>query len=66
MTWGMYMKADFEVADPDKYQKAVQEAAGLCPQRAISIDSMDLHETSHEREKNPSIVLNLLFKEASS
>lgn len=49
MTWGMYMKADFEVADPDKYQKAVQEAAGLCPKQAISIDSTDLHETSHER-----------------
>ena len=32
------MKADFEVADPDKYQKAVREAAGLCPKRAISID----------------------------
>lgn len=43
MTWGMYMKADFEVADPDKYQKAVREAAGLCPKRAISIDETDLH-----------------------
>jgi ferredoxin len=38
MAWGMYMKADFEVADPDKYQKTVQEAAGLCPKRAIVID----------------------------
>lgn len=38
MAWGMYMKADFEVADSDKYQKAVQEAAGLCPKRAIAID----------------------------
>jgi ferredoxin len=37
MMWGMYMKADFEVADPEKYQKAVQEAASLCPKKAVSI-----------------------------
>jgi ferredoxin len=37
MMWGMYMKADFEVADPEKYQKAVREAASLCPKKAISI-----------------------------
>jgi ferredoxin len=36
MMWGMYMKADFEVADPEKYQGAVREAAGLCPKKAIS------------------------------
>ncbi|MBA4396657.1 MAG: ferredoxin [Syntrophus sp. (in: bacteria)] len=38
MSWGMYLKADFDVADPEKYRQAVREAAGLCPQKAISID----------------------------
>jgi ferredoxin len=38
MMWGMYLKADFGVADPEKSQKAVREAADLCPKRAISID----------------------------
>jgi ferredoxin len=37
MAWGMYLKADFEVADPEKYQKMAWEAAGLCPKKAISI-----------------------------
>jgi ferredoxin len=37
MMWGMYMKADFEVANPGKYQKVVREVAGLCPKKAISI-----------------------------
>jgi ferredoxin len=37
MAWGMYLKADFEVADPEKYQQAVSEAASLCPKKAISI-----------------------------
>jgi ferredoxin len=38
MMWGMYMKAVFEVAHPEKYQQAVREAADLCPKQAISID----------------------------
>jgi ferredoxin len=38
MMWGMYMKADFDVAHPEKYQKAVRETAGMCPKQAISID----------------------------
>lgn len=37
MAWGRYLKADFEVADPEKYQEAVREAAGLCPKKAISV-----------------------------
>ena len=36
--WGRYMKADFPVADPQKNEAAVREAAGLCPQQAITID----------------------------
>jgi ferredoxin len=38
MMWGMYMKADFDVAHPEKYKKAVREAVGMCPKHAISVD----------------------------
>jgi ferredoxin len=32
------MKADFEVADPGKYEAAVRLAAERCPQQAIGIE----------------------------
>jgi ferredoxin len=38
MAWGRYMKADFEVADPGKYEAAVRLAAERCPQQAIGIE----------------------------
>jgi len=39
MLWGRHMKADFEVSHPEKYQKAIREAAELCPNKAVSIFS---------------------------
>jgi ferredoxin len=36
--WGEYLKANFEVADPEKHRQAIIKAIEECPYDAIAVD----------------------------
>lgn len=37
MEWGLHMRTTFDVKDPERYKRLVEQAVEDCPARAISI-----------------------------
>ncbi len=46
MEWGLYMRAVFEVKEPERHKALIAKAVEDCPARAISIDCGEMKANS--------------------
>ncbi len=44
MEWGLYMRAQFEVKEPERYRHLVEKAIEYCPVKAICVNAGDAKE----------------------